>query len=493
MQHVPAVGPVSRSEIHSGYFLGMTRAAVYGRQSRNKTKSIGEQLDLGHALIRAEHWKHAGDYQDGRSASRFSTKPRGGWKEVVLAVQSGAFDVLVLWESSRGDRTPESWFAFLSSCREVGIRIHVITHDRTYDLRNAREWKTLAEDGVNNAYESELLSIRTKRGHAGAAAEGKPAGGRTPYGYRRTYDTETGKPVGQFPHVVESEIVKEIVKRVAKGDTVLGIVDDLNRRQIKSPGSGQWDREAVRRIARNRAYVGLRVHKGVEHKGTWEAIVDESVFYAAQRVLSTPGRKVTRPGRQKHLLSYLGTCGACDGPLTFRTAHYRCRLKGCVSIPQDVADHTIAAFVIERLTKPDALDVFIVNDDGAAEKARGTAERLRNRLDQFRRSAARDETSPESLAVIEAELKPLIAQAEMESKQVAIPLVLREMLKDGPALVETRWNAASVVAQRIVVKTLCEVKVGRGKPGRTNRSDYTRFGPSRWHGDTRTWAELWAS
>lgn len=463
----------------------MVTAAVYGRQSSNKTKSISEQLAEGHKVISAERWKHAGDYQDGRSASRFSTKPRGGWREVVLAVQSGAFNVLVLWESSRGDRTPESWFAFLSSCRETGVRIHVITHDRTYDLRVARDWKILAEDGVSNAYETEVLSIRTKRGHAGAAAKGLPAGGPTPYGYKRTFDPNTGKRLGQVISEPEASVVRDIFRRVAEGHPILAIANDLSA-SVKL--SKPWTRHDVRRIVRNPAYVALRSHNGTTHQGTWEAIVDEGLFYAAQNVLNQPGRTITRPGRQKHLLSYLAMC-ECGRFLEQAVDTYRCSgPRHCVSIPKEIADATVSRMVTGRLSKPDAYKELISTDDKSIQANQGALLRLKARLEEARMKAARGELSFESLTVIETALVAEIETTERKARVISLPLPLRDMLEPGTD-VRQRWEDATVVAQRAVIKALCDIRIGKGTPGR--KSDFRRLGASRWRNDQKTWADYW--
>ena len=145
------------------------RAGVYGRQSAAKEKSISEQLELGEERAGDQGWTLAAKYRDGRSASRFGKQARGGWAQVWADVKAKAFEVLILWESSRGDRTAATWLAFLDDCRDAGLRIHVIKDDRTYDLRNARDWKTLAEDGISNAYESEMISARVLRGQKGSA------------------------------------------------------------------------------------------------------------------------------------------------------------------------------------------------------------------------------------------------------------------------------------------------------------------------------------
>jgi DNA invertase Pin-like site-specific DNA recombinase len=83
-----------------------------------------------------------------------------------------------MWDTSRASREPEDWFAFLRRCRVGGVLIYVTTEERTYNVTIARDWKTLADAGVDNAYESEKKSRDIKRGMDANAANGMPHGVR---------------------------------------------------------------------------------------------------------------------------------------------------------------------------------------------------------------------------------------------------------------------------------------------------------------------------
>ncbi len=471
------------------------RASVYGRQSSGKAKSIREQLAAGHGVTRENGWRHAGDYRDGTGASRQATKARSDWERLLADLEAAAFDIIILWESSRGDRTLASWALFLEQCRKHDVLIHVIADDHTYDMKRPRDWKTLATAGVDAQGETDLLSIRVKRGHAGAAADGKPAGGPVPYGYRRTYDTATGKRRDQVPYEPEAAIVREIFDRVATGQTILSLVNDLNDRRVPRARGAKWARCTVREVVRNRAYISRRFLNGVEHQGTWPAIVEESVFYAAQEVLAQPSRRITRPGRQKHLLSYLARCATCDAFLNYAAGYYKCVDSGCVSIPKGATDMVVAEYVQARLTQPNMAAILAPDNSEEAEQAAAEAAKMRAQLNEWRQSAILGQTSPASLVVIEAQLTAKIADAEAQSRTASIPPVLQSFL-DPETDVRRRWDSFTVVARRVVVSALCEVRVGPGRPGRRRadhsieRSTFARLGESRWRQDTRTWAEL---
>ncbi|MBM2620166.1 recombinase family protein [Actinoplanes sp. LDG1-06] len=460
------------------------RAGVYGRQSSNKAKSIAEQIDAGHQVIGDEGWTHAGDYSDGRSASRYATKGRDDWARVLTDVQAANLDVLILWESSRGDRTAETWLAFLSDCRRGKVRIYVIKDERLYDLNKARDWKTLAEDGITSAYESELLSLRTKRGHAGAAAAGLPPGGPVPYGYARQFDTETGKRLGWVPKQPEAANVVTIFKRVGAGDPIMRIGKDLG-----------LTTNAVRRIARNRLYLGIRVHNGREHKGTWESLVTPAAFRDAQAVLSNPDRRITRPGRQKHLLSYLAVCAVCEAPIEQAVGFYRCSVKRCVSAPLADIDAMLTKIFRERLARPDALRAMAVGDEDAAQRAQDEADRLKMQLAEWEAIAKRGKDSPARVAAIMAGLEDQIEGLEREARAARLPAVLRDVLDDPHPNLTAKWDNATVVGRRQIVKALADVRIGKGLPGRTpdierEHRAFQRLAPSRWHGDPLTWGVL---
>jgi len=469
------------------------RASTYGRQSSGKAKSIAEQLEEGQRTKDEQGWTDAGDYTDGSSASRFGKLPgsgknagRSGWTAVSDAVNRGAIDVLILWESSRGDRTPETWFAFLSSCRTNGVSIHVIQHGRTYNLSNARDWKTLAEDGVNNAYEAELLSVRTKRGHAGAAKAGLPPGGPTPYGYKRTFDPDTGKRIGQVVSIPESLVVQQLFKDVSKGIPILRIAESL------SEPSDPWDPSRVRRIARNPVYVAVRRHNGQEYAGQWEPIVDKKLFYDVQQVLSSPDRRITRPGRQKYLLTYLAVCDVCGEHLDHVKDSYRCsnRRKHCVSIQAAPLEAVITQLIVARLQKADAIAALMKTSPADTRAFEGELLEVKSRLEDIRRRVMAGTLSIETLEVAETQLPQRIAELETQIRQATIPPALRDMA--GPDA-QARWNAATLTAQRSVVQALCEIRVGKGGRGTryANKQEVAlrRLGASRWHGDDKTWGD----
>jgi DNA invertase Pin-like site-specific DNA recombinase len=82
------------------------RAGLYGRQSHGKATSVEDQ-DRANETAATEHgWTIAARYSDLVSASRFGTKKRSDWAQLVDDVAAARIDVVVLWDTARGDPAP---------------------------------------------------------------------------------------------------------------------------------------------------------------------------------------------------------------------------------------------------------------------------------------------------------------------------------------------------------------------------------------------------
>lgn len=134
----------------------------------------------------------------------------------------------------------------MAACRANGVLIHVTSHRRTYDPRIPRDWRTLAEEAVDSAYETEKSSERIRRALATNREANRPHG-PIKYGYVRRYDPATKALVAQEVDEAEAAIVREIVERIGSGHSLTGISRDLTDRGVPTPcgvGSGASGRSA---------------------------------------------------------------------------------------------------------------------------------------------------------------------------------------------------------------------------------------------------------
>lgn len=457
------------------------RAAIYDRVSKDRrgdARSVGEQNAENQAAVIDNGWDLAGEYKDNdRSASRFATKAREDWPRLVADLEARRFDVLVLWEPSRGSRDLTAWSTLLDTCRKLGVLIHITSHGRTYDPRNAREWRSLAEDGVDSGYESEKTRNRVLRAAASTAIKGNPWG-VCPYGYLRLYDPQTRALISQEPHPEHAPIVREIITRIANGEPIKRVANDLNTREIPSSRGKKWSTFIVRRTAMSPTYIAKRTHKEEIHDATWPALVDEATFYAAVRILSDPARKVipgdpahhaVRPGRQVHLLSHLAECGKCGRPLSARFLksqdrwRYHCHTRpndpqtvskgSCVSTGKDWLEEPVVFMALARLSRPDAHELFTGSNDAEVAAAEAEALRLEVNLDDWMTKAEEGEVSAAAYGRVEARLLPQIKAARQRAQSARVPLALRELVDPKTDTLEF-WLSLSLAGQREVLRAV---------------------------------------
>lgn len=472
-------------------------AVAYSRNSSAKQKSIDDQRAENRRSVEANGWRLIAELSDPVSASRYTSKTRDEW--AALLAMLPVIDVVVLWEPSRGDRSLATWAGFLDACRVHGVLIHAVTHHRTYDPRVARDYRSLAEDGVDSAYESDKISERTLRGLIGVMAKGHPHG-RLAYGYGRTHNHE-GDFATQFIDEVQGPVVRDIFASLAGGESLHSICARLSRGGVATPRGGKfWHTGTVTGIVRNPVYRphpsdperGCRTHKGeiLDAPGAWSPLVDEATWQAANRVLGPasdpkvqhdddcwqrhPGcrarreRRTSAPGAIKHLLSgnaavMAAPCGSLLAgtatPTGARGSFYACRHDKCVSAPMGECDEYVSRLIVARFSKQDARHLWVA-DDTASRAAADEVARLRAELAEARESfAAPGGISASALAMKEGRMLPAIEDAERRSQPAGAPLTALRLLDAAAvneSLVRPTWDAFPVTAKRELISGVFE-------------------------------------
>jgi DNA invertase Pin-like site-specific DNA recombinase len=433
-----------------------------------------------------------------KSASRYTKKRRPDYEALVEHVSAGACRLLWMWEASRGDRRAGRWLDFLDLCREHGTLIRVKEHGRTYDPRIRRDWKSLADEGVNSDNESQLLSERIQRGKNRAAKVGRPCA-RLAYGFKRVYD-ERGNWVEQVEHPEQAPIVRQIIERIADGEAIYAIAQDLNDRQVTAPLGGQWTQQQVRQIAVKASYAGKRVHRGaIVGDGLWEPIVDPQVWQTAYDLLADPSRRRHQDGRMIHWLASAVTCGLCKaGTLMSVPRHnsgpaYICRACLRVSASARGLEGAVEPLILGRLRRGDAAQLFVPrNDDGALQAAMAEEKRLRSHLAGFVKRAANPDSgiTPDTLDDLESEMRPKIDAATLKVKRLSTPPALAKL---AGVDVVGRWGDLEARVRRDVVVAIAEIQLDPPLAAIGPRFDRRRLGNSRWVGDPVTWGQYWAA
>jgi hypothetical protein len=256
----------------------------------------------------------------------------------------------------------------------------------------------------------------------------------------------------------------------------------------------RWDLNQIKRLVTNPAYAALRVHNGrVVGPADWPAILDESMYTACVERLSDPRRRSVRDPSVRHLLSGALKCGECGSRMRVQKNRgyftYICVEAFHVAVKTTNVEEYVTALVLERLARPDLLDLLAPpSNEDEVTAASAEAADLRARLEGFYEQAAIGKISPSGMATIEARLLPAIEAAESRSRRAtSVSPLVRSVAGPGAA---AAWEGLSIAQRREVVSLLAELRITRTGRG-ARRFDRRRLGASRWVGDDRSWMEIW--
>lgn len=429
------------------------------------------------------------------SASRFAKKSRPDYAALLNHIHSGACRVVGIVESSRGSRGLTEWSSFLDLCRTKKVKVWVETHQRIYDLSRRRDWRALADEGIDAADESEKISERVLSGKRQAASKGRPAG-RPTYGYLREYDA-SGRLMAVVSHPDEAPIVAEMITRVSQGHSLRAIADDLNTRGLATPTGRPWRGTFIRQSVLRPAYAGRRVHQGEDiGAAMWPPLVDPAVWRRAVAVLTRPERRSTTRGTAlAHWLTGVALCGSCRATRlvlnsggTKGKPRYYCEACAKVFISSSALESVVEAAILARLSQEDAAAVFAAPDARNAvqlQEAQDALQDLEDRLEQHYTEAATGALSARGLASVEKLLLPEIETAKEVIKKLIEPTILGDF--EGRDIA-TEWPDLDPQQRRKVVRGLVEIVVLPAQR-RGPIFDITRLDNCRWIGDELTWGQ----
>jgi len=386
---------------------------------------------------------------------------------MIEFIAAGNCDVLILWEVSRGDREMDKWTPLLTLCRKMGVLIHVINNERTYDPSKPGDRKDLLEDGVDAEYETEKTRDRILRDVRANAIEGRPHGKRR-FGYTRVYD-DTGSLVEVVINEEQADILREYVRRMLDGDSQRSIEADFEKRGLVSDRGNTLNRRAMNKHLRNPAYIGKRVHQGsVVGDAIWPAILDEKDFEKINAILDDPSRRTNEYGGiARHLLSGIARCGKCNGKMHQKIRQgkpaYVCNDRSCTKITVERLDSFVTEKVRKRHVTMDVSEIEDEDQDQARAMAKKELAALEQRLEEFTTEALAGRLSAVLLGRMEADLTPKIEDARTRSKAVSASHLLHNVI-ENPEI----WEDMTLAERRETIRDMCTIHVdqyanGRGK------------------------------
>jgi DNA invertase Pin-like site-specific DNA recombinase len=447
------------------------RAVIYLRQSRDRAGdelAIKRQREDCERLCRERKWTVA-EVVPENDTSASSDKPRPQFARVLSMVDAGEVDVVVCWHVDRLVRRLADLEDVITRCEKAGVKLATVSGDLDLSTDAGRLVGRILASVARG--EVERKSARQRRAQRQAAEAGKPVKwSHRPFGYE--VDKTTKMPS-------EAAAVVSAADQILSGGTLLSIARQWTVAGHTPPqGAARWTTASVRNVLRNPRIAGLSTYDGeIVGRGKWDALVGEETWRAVRAVLDDPSRGNRRRG-VRTLLGGVARC-RCGAPMfggrnTRGDPAYRCRDMSGQSFTRGPHVTRTAApingyirdLVVERLSRPDAVDLLTDPARPDVDALRAEANTLRARLDQHaddyadgvldRRQYQRQRERTEAkLADVEARM----ADAGRES-------VLGPLVRVGD--VRAAWDALDLDRQRAVVQTLMSVTLH--SPGRGARS-----------------------
>jgi len=226
------------------------------------------------------------------------------------------FDGIIFFRLDRLTRNPRDLYSLIDTFRDSDIDF--ISVRENLDSSTAIGRVVIGILGLLSAFERELTGERVKASAIARTRQGMWVGGMLPYGYKLVKNGDP-LPNGHQPkNIMFDERVAPYLKilweMAADNKSLTRIGQELHRLGIKTPSGKDWRRQCLSRIIKNPFYKGYLRYSGELHKGNHPALIDETLWEKANRIVSArlPGHNFVQKARQyEYLLAGIIKCGEC--------------------------------------------------------------------------------------------------------------------------------------------------------------------------------------
>lgn len=340
------------------------KAVIYARQSltREGSESLETQVQVCREAAPRLGCEIVAELVEPPSTSGYKHRgtQRQKFKELLAGFRDQRWEVVIAYKTDRLSRGGgPGWAPLLEVIEGADLDL-----DRA--VATPSGFISEFEIGIRASMdreESKKTSERLRDVIARNAANGKPHGGRRPYGYEADRVTINKS---------EADVLLEMARRVISGHTPREVARSLNKR-----GSKQFTSLTVWRMLHNKRYAGIRSYNGEDFPAQWPAIFDKPTWEKLQ--LAFLLRQTDKPIARKYLLTGLIYCGKCGARMhgatrdngkrgSWRT--YICPasdgagMVGCHGVRRQAEpiEDMVVTQLLQRLEQPE-LGATLIEDD----------------------------------------------------------------------------------------------------------------------------------
>ncbi len=496
----------------------MITAAIYSRKSNlqegldEQEKSVARQVEHAKAYAATHGWTVADEHvysDDGISGVEFEDRP--GLQRLLAALKpKPPFRALVMSEPSRLGREQFETGYLLKRIHEAGIEIHYYLSGKKAALGRAIEKLMASVESYSSEQERENISDRTKDGLRRKREQGF-ADGPAAFGFKNVPVLINGVRQHSLREVVqdEAQVIRRLFALYADdGLSPRRIAHVLNADGCPAPMPRQRCaacREAKRDECEHkvRAWSGPTVRSLLLRPAYREIVGDLTWQRTRERFAGpaphNPHRLPPASTEARYLLSGLGTCSRCGGPMivrkTTRTRMFKCgtyHLRGpaaCdnrLALPLEIVDRAVLEAVQQDLLSSQAVERVLAGFLGEPEPPIPHADR-----DRLQADLATADAELTRLAEVAAKIGPddalLVKITGSRERKAAIERDLRALpsptskgkpkaveIIDFVAAIDEWWASASDGDLRPVLRSLLATKV-TFEPGQDAKGAFYKF------------------
>ena len=291
----------------------MKHVVIYARVSSNtmdQLESLKTQVSgLTKFISGHNNWKLVDIHIDIASAKKDSSRP--AFHQMIEECKAGLTDIVVVKSISRLGRDTVEVLDAINTLRESQVRI--IFKQEELDTLTVGSSLLISTVEACTQAENETRSANIKWGIKQRASNGSLGFYR-----RKCYGYDKDENGDLVINKEQSEVVKLIFDLYLGGKSILGIVEELKDRNIKSPtGKDNWPKRSVEKMLSNEKYIGISVvnvggKEGQIYKlsNSYPSIIPKEMFDTVQEnhlnrsnvepTEDGPKRKKTKYSSKKH-------------------------------------------------------------------------------------------------------------------------------------------------------------------------------------------------
>lgn len=288
----------------------------YSSQNQNEF-SIEGQRECCKEYCRSKNYNIVGEYIDRCRSAKTDNRPE--FKRMIKDSSKQEFNAVIVYQFDRFARNRSDSVIYKGILKKNNVSV-ISAKENINDDASGILMESLL-DGMSEYYSYELAQ-KVTRGMKTNASKFYYNGGSVPLGLKleavESFQSAS-KMRSKKRFAIDEEsapIVKKIFKKFDNGESMIDIIQYLNKLGYKTSQNKEFNKNSIRRILENKKYIGTYSYDGIETPDIIPSIISKDLFERVQHKLT---KYRCAPGRQKAKTNYLLTtklfCGYCESML----------------------------------------------------------------------------------------------------------------------------------------------------------------------------------